>query len=132
MTQPTTLAVSIRLLFILIGIGGINVHGQLQTEYMLDVQLLDQSNSLAIQQEIQIYNAGQTTLDTLYFNDWPSAFRDTDTPLSQRRTAQRFRRQQISGASRGKECPAGFHAEPTVERRRWRLLADGCGQRWRV
>jgi hypothetical protein len=42
MAQPTALTVSIRLLFILIGIGGIHVHGQLQTEYTLDVQLLDQ------------------------------------------------------------------------------------------
>ena len=100
MAQPTALTVSIRLLFILIGIGGIHVHGQLQTEYTLDVQLLDQSNSLAIQQEIQIYNAGKTTLDTLYFNDWPSAFRDTDTPLSQRLAEEFDRSFYLSNASK--------------------------------
>ena len=100
MAQPTALTVSIRLLFILIGIGGIHLHGQLQTEYTLDVQLLDQSNSLAIQQEIQIYNADKTTLDTLYFNDWPSAFRDTDTPLSQRLAEEFDRSFYLSNASK--------------------------------
>lgn len=59
--------------------------GQAQNNLITIDAKLDYKNSeLQIQQEIKYFNTSKTNLDTLYFHNWPAAFKDRKTPLSKR------------------------------------------------
>lgn len=50
----------------------------------MDVILFPESNSLLIEQETTFYNDTETTLNSIFFHNWPNAFRDNKTPLAKR------------------------------------------------
>ncbi len=50
----------------------------------IDAKLDYKNSELQIQQEIVYYNTSKVNLDTLYFHNWPAAYKDRKTPLSKR------------------------------------------------
>ncbi|MDF1518776.1 MAG: aminopeptidase, partial [Lutibacter sp.] len=60
-----------------------NLYSQTNSTTIL-ADLNTQTNELKIQQEIIFYNKSDSTLNTVYFHNWPNAFKDKNTPLANR------------------------------------------------
>jgi len=50
----------------------------------INAKLNFQNKEIQIQQEIKYYNNSNNILDTLYFHNWPNAYKNRHTPLSKR------------------------------------------------
>ena len=53
-------------------------------EVKMDVILFPESNSLLIEQKTNFYNNTNKTLNSVFFHNWPNAFKDNETPLAKR------------------------------------------------
>ncbi len=53
-------------------------------EIQIVATLNTEKNTLNIQQEITFFNKTDVELDTIYFHNWPSAYKDKFTPLAKR------------------------------------------------
>lgn len=53
-------------------------------EIQINVSLNTENNTLQIKQLITFHNQSDTNLDTIYFHNWPNAYKDKFTPLSTR------------------------------------------------
>ncbi|HBR55564.1 MAG TPA: metalloprotease [Flavobacteriaceae bacterium] len=55
-----------------------------QNKIFIEATLLPESESINITQKITFQNTSETSLDTLYFNDWANSFSTKTTPLAKR------------------------------------------------
>ncbi|MDO9261086.1 MAG: hypothetical protein Q7U08_04010, partial [Flavobacteriaceae bacterium] len=53
-------------------------------EIQLNASLNTEKHELQIEQKITFYNNSHQNLDSLYFHNWPQAYKDKFTPLSKR------------------------------------------------
>ncbi len=65
--------------------------GYSQHSNRIIASLDEATNVISIQQEINYYNQSKDTLNTLYFNDWASAYADKNTVLA-KRFAEEFKK----------------------------------------
>ncbi len=72
-----------KLLYSLLLLTNLVLHGQ-QHSIFMKVNLDVQAHELQIQQKTTFVNTSDNSLDTLFFHNWPNAFKDKHTPLSKR------------------------------------------------
>jgi hypothetical protein len=53
-------------------------------EIQINASLNSEKNELQIEQKITFYNNSTISLDTIYFHNWPNAYKDKHTPLAKR------------------------------------------------